>query len=468
MLYFSEIFHVFFIFKCLGGKMKLKLITIGSILGAMSMYGASIDHIQTYAPEYLANQAQNGMINNVSGYYNPAGVSRLEEGKYFNAGLQYAVGHEKMSYKGKEHKAHLRQPVPNLSFYSVDQTGANYITFGGIAGGGKLKYQGVSGLDVAMEVLSVDVPKILKEKGVSNLGIYDKGSKVQGTNMYEQISFGRAFNVDEKLSLSVAGRVVHGNRKLKGTLDVGLKPTAPEPVLKALSGKIPSSLTGDIDSKREAWGYGFQLGANYKVNDRLNVAARYDSRVKLNFKAKGSEHPLPTEKIIGHNVGFTTFYPQYIPGTKTRRDLPAILALGASYQATDKWLLSAAGNLYFNRQAKMDRIEHKTAHYKNGWEIALGNEYKLNDKVTLIGSINYANTGAPRSSYNDTEYALNSTTLGAGVRYQYDESLAVTASVAHFMYEREQGIFKETHAVSENQKYHKNITAFGLGISKKF
>lgn len=449
-------------------NLKLKCALLIGVL-SMTAYGASIDHIQTYAPEYLGNQAQNGMINNVSGYYNPAGLSRLEEGKYVNVGLQYAAGHEKMSYNGKEHKAKLRQPVPNISFYSVDKNGANYITFGAIAGGGKLKYNGVSGVDVATETMSQNVNKFIKKMGVENYGIHDKGSEIIGKNMYEHLTFGRAFNVDEKLSFSVAGRIVHGTRELKGNLNIGISPKVKKiQYLEALKGKFPGELEGDIKSKREAWGYGFQLGVNYKVNEKWNVAARYDSRVKLNFKAKGEEHLLQTQGIIGKNIGFTSFYPQYTPGTKIRRDLPAILALGASYQATDNWLVSAAGNFYFNRQAKMDRISGKTANYKNGWEIALGNEYKLNEKFTVIGSINYANTGAPRSSYNDTEYALNSTTLGAGLRYQYDDTLAVTASVAHFMYEREQGIFKETHKVSENQKYHKNITAFGLGFTKKF
>ncbi|XGU48419.1 hypothetical protein ACEXAJ_03295 [Fusobacterium necrophorum subsp. funduliforme] len=43
-------------------NLKLKCALLASVL-SMTAYGASIDHIQTYAPEYLANQAQNGMIN---------------------------------------------------------------------------------------------------------------------------------------------------------------------------------------------------------------------------------------------------------------------------------------------------------------------------------------------------------------------------------------------------------------------
>ena len=483
--------------------MKKVLFLIGIL--SSGVYGASIDHIQTYSPDYLANQAQTGMIDEVSAYYNPAGLTRLDKGKYIHAGLQFAHGHEKMSYKGLEHKASLNQFIPNITLTSVDEKGTTFFNFGGLAGGGKLAYDGVSGVDVLADLAQF-----------KPLGIYDKGSSLTGSNKYEQITLGRAFNVDDKLSFSVAARLVHGSRNLKGNLNIGANPSAQykqakvqqvtQEVSKAvdaatqgkglsaaqiealktqktnealaklnkrLNDLTQNGLSGDINSKREAWGYGFQLGVNYKVNDKLNLAARYDSRIKMNFKARGSENQLQTTDIIGSNIGLSTFYPQYTINSKIRRDLPAILAVGASYKVTDNYLVSTSANYYFNRHAKMDRVTTFGGHehgrdYKNGWDIALGNEYKLNDKFTLIGSVNYARTGAKNSSFNDTEYALNSVTLGAGLRYRYDETLSLTGSVAHFIYDKEDGNFKEKYKVNENQKYHKEITAFGLSVTKKF
>ena len=483
--------------------MKKLLFLIGIL--SSGLYGASIDHIQTYSPDYLANQAQTGMIDEVSPYYNPAGLSRLDKGKYVHLGLQFANGHEKMSYKGKEHKAHLTQLIPNVSLTSVDDNGAYFFTFGGLAGGGKLEYDGVSGIDVLSDLAQF-----------KPLGVYDKGSTLTGKNLYEQATLGRAFTVNDQLSISVAGRIVHGSRKLSGTLNIGTNPSTAykqakvqqvtQEVSKAVDAATQGSglsaaqiaaikqqkttqaltllqtkmnalqqngLSGDMDSKREAWGYGFQIGVNYKVNDKLNLAARYDSRIKMNFKAKGSENQLQTTDVIGSNIGLSTFYPQYAINSKIRRDLPAILSVGASYKVTDNYLVSTSANYYFNRHAKMDRVTTFGGHehgrdYKNGWEIALGNEYKLNDKFTLIGSVNYARTGAKNSSFNDTEYALNSVTLGAGLRYKYDDTLSITGSVAHFIYDKEDGNFKEKYKVNENQKYHKEITAFGISLTKKF
>ena len=483
--------------------MKKVLFLIGIL--SSGVYGASIDHIQTYSPDYLANQAQTGMIDEVSAYYNPAGLTRLDKGKYAHLGLQFATGHEKMSYKGKEHKANLNQLIPNVSLTSVDEKGAYFFTFGGLAGGGELEYDGVSGIDVLSDLAQF-----------KPLGVYDKGSTLTGKNLYEQATLGRAFTIDDQLSVSVAGRIVHGSRNLSGKLNIGANPTAEYKLAKvqqvkqevskavdaatqgkglsaaqitaiktaktnealtALQNKMndlqKNGLSGDLDSKREAWAYGFQLGVNYKVNDKLNLAARYDSRIKMNFKAKGNENQLQTTDIIGSNIGLSTFYPQYAIKSKIRRDLPAILAVGASYKVTDNYLVSASANYYFNRHAKMDRVTTFGGHehgldYKNGWEIALGNEYKINDKFTLIGSVNYARTGAQNSSFNDTEYALNSITLGAGLKYKYSDTLSITASVAHFIYEKENGNFKEKYKVNESQNYHKEITAFGLSLTKKF
>ena len=57
-------------------KKKLGILAIAALLST-GAYAASIDHIQTYTPEYLGNQSQNGMINKSSVYYNPAGLVHL-------------------------------------------------------------------------------------------------------------------------------------------------------------------------------------------------------------------------------------------------------------------------------------------------------------------------------------------------------------------------------------------------------
>ena len=46
-------------------KKRFGILAIAALLSS-GAYAASIDHIQTYTPEYLGNQSQNGMINKSS------------------------------------------------------------------------------------------------------------------------------------------------------------------------------------------------------------------------------------------------------------------------------------------------------------------------------------------------------------------------------------------------------------------
>lgn len=453
-------------------KKKLGILAIAALLST-GAYATSIDHIQTYTPEYLGNQSQNGLINKSSVYYNPAGLVHLDNGTYFHIGAQLAVGHEKMDYNGKEYKADLLQYIPTLALYSVRDERTIFWTFGGLGGGGDLEYKdGVAGTAV--------VPDILNALTGNNFGFKDAGSSAEGKSLYGQTTIGRAWKVNDKLSMSIAGRAVLGMKKLKG--DINVTSPAADPI------------HADIDVDRTAWGLGAQIGFNYKATDRLNLAMRYDSRVKLNFKASGDENHatinIPSLGEHGNfgNVNFSDFYPEYKPGTKTRRDLPAILALGASYKVTDRWTTAISGNYYFNKDAKMDRVAGTVTlknpipgkqnitlkglepEYDNGWEIALGNEYKLNEKWTLLGSVNYAHTGAKVSSYDDIEFALNSVTVGAGLKYAPTDCDEWVFTVCHFFYDQETGHYDKKYADYgiANPEYDKSITAFGLAYTKKF
>ena len=466
-------------------KKKLGILAIAALLST-GTYAASIDHIQTYTPEYLGNQSQNGMINKSSVYYNPAGLVHLDNGTYFHIGAQLAVGHEKMDYNGKEYKADLLQYIPTLALYSVRDERTIFWTFGGLGGGGDLEYKdGVAGTAVVPDILNGIVNKLkpaLSLPGlnlppqlgtaIGNLKFTDNGSSAEGKSLYGQTTIGRAWKVNDKLSMSIAGRAVLGMKKLKGDLNVG--------------NDTLGNLHADIDVDRTAWGLGAQIGFNYKATDRLNLAMRYDSRIKLNFKASAEENFQP---LFNNKLGFSTFFPEYADGNKTRRDLPAILALGASYKVTDRWTTAISGNYYFNKDAKMDRIAGTIAipnplkpgenitslqglepEYDNGWEIALGNEYKLNEKWTLLGSVNYAHTGAKVSSYDDIEFALNSVTVGAGLKYAPTDCDEWVFTVCHFFYDQETGHYDKKYADYgiANPEYDKNITAFGLAYTKKF
>ena len=471
---------------------KFGLTALFAVLGT-SAFGASIDHIQNYTAEYNANMAQQAAISpTTSAYYNPAGIMRLENGTYFTGGVQLAIGKETMKYHtkdgdGGDYSADLLAPIPNFAMIKKQDDRAFFWTFGGIAGGGDLKYEdGFAGSKVLEDGLtkitnpfygldSFPIPGISKfEKlNISNLNV--DGSWAEGENMYAQTTIGTAWNINNKLSMSVAGRVVYGWRNLKAELKA-------EADLPQLGGQ---HVTGNasIDSERTAWGFGGQIGLNYAANDTWNFAMRYDTKVKLEFEADADSQNLMINmggQKVPVNLGFESFFPQYADGAKYRRDLPAILALGASQKVTDRWTMFYGFNYYFNESAKIDKdveykhlltgkTEYTGLEYDNGWEISVGTEYWLNNKWAILGGVNYADTGAPKDSYSDVEFALNSFLVGMGVKYRPDEDTEWVVSTSHYFYESADGNFKEKYdGLANAQRYDKNISSIGFSYTKKF
>ena len=426
--------------------MNLKQITIASLLLSSVSFGASIDLIQNYSAEYGGNPAQQGAINYGSTvYFNPAGLSQLEQGTYFVGGVQVAFGEQSMT-NGKKYDADLFSPIPNFAVYKVIDDGAYFWTLGAVAGGATLEYKEGIPLDGMEKML--------------------QGTNVKGGNQYAQTTIGRTWKVNEKLSTSLGLRAVYGMRNLEARTSFKDGSTIRIPNI-----PFPGDLKGDasVDSERTGYGFGFQLGLNYKASEKLNLGLRYDSQVNMNFKTKATINDNSSLSVMGNTIvpdfissTLLEKFPMYKPNEKIRRDLPAILALGASYKVTDKWTTFVGGNYYFNEDAKMDRVgkDSKKYEYDNGWEISLGSEYWINDKFAWLVGANYADTGAPKDTFSQTEYAINSIFVGTGIKYRQNETTEWTVAYNHYFYEDTTG--------NNNIEYKKDIKSIGFNFVKKF
>lgn len=405
-------------------RFKLSLLALIASLSVSTM-GASIDHIQNYSAEYGGNPAQQGAINVGSTvYFNPAGLMRLENGTYIVGGIQYAFGDQNMSQGGRDFSTNLSSPIPNFALYKKTDDGAYFWTMGAVGGGAELEYKD-----------SIPLPDLIPGVNANSLL---KGTNIKGSNMYGQTTFGKAFNLTDKWSASLAVRGIYGKRTLKAKTE--------------LFGK-----SATIDSKREATGFGGQFGLNYAPNDKLNIGFRYDTKVKLDFETKSAIDDNTLGKLVSNKL--LGIYPVYKDGLKTRRDLPALAALGASYKVTEQWTTFIGGNYYFNESATMDRVDGMNVDYKNGWEISVGSEYWFTPQIAWLVGFNYADTGAPDKSFAATEYALNSTMLGTGVKYRPNETIEWTVAFNHYIY--------DSRTVNDI-KYEKEISSIGINFVKKF
>ena len=109
----------------------------------------------------------------------------------------------------------------------------------------------------------------------------------------------------------------------------------------------------------------------------------------------------------------------------------------------------------------MDRIGNDPGRYDydNGWEISLGSEYWINEKFAWLTGFNYADTGAKKTTFAATEYAINSFSVGTGIKYRQNETTEWTFAYNHYFYD------ETSFAGTE---YEKKIASIGFNFVKKF
>lgn len=269
----------------------------------------------------------------------------------------------------------------------------------------------------------------------STYKINGTGTSARVTYDFNQVILGGAYSVNDKLSLSA-----------------GLKKVFAYNTLLFKNDKLVI-LNKDENGRSNGWGY--QLGLNYQFNDKVNLGIKYNSKVKLIYKN--------TSKIFGFMMN----------GRDSERDLPAVLTVGLSGKVNDKLNLSSSVAYYFNKNANIDDAANQNQKiYNNGYELAFGAEYKLNPKITLLGSTSYSNTGA--KVIKSSEFPLNGFGLGAGVKYNFDENTEFVVGLSHYFFKEQNANFGDKYYAKPKEiksgkvTYDKNLTQVGVSVTKKF
>ena len=417
-----------------------KTLMLMALVASVNAYGGSIDYLAQQDAEYFAHPSMIGKIGTSGAFYNPAGTVFMEDGTYFKVNAQtifkdYTMNTDKsILSKGQNgvHNSDFASPmVPSFQFVKKDGDRSYFAHAGIAAGGGTVKYDnGISAFEVIGNEIEKALPILkpeLKGAKVDYLG----GTTVEGSSFYYNINFGMAQKLNEKFSIAGGVRLIYATRALEGNGSFSIAKT------------IPVNIA--LDAEREAYGVGGVIGFNYKPTDRLNIGFKYETEVELDFDAKNGKNGLKTSTSSKlENIPNIKDAINGIDGALRQKDvikewlvdgnrnLPAMMALGISYDMTDRLTLLASGNYYFIEQANED---HAYDNYTNGYEASIGFDYKLNEKYTLMAGYQYTNTGANEGTYKDTDYALDAHMYCVGVTYSPNETRKYTLSYGFVDYE---------------------------------
>ncbi len=290
--------------------------------GSHVLFG-QIDNLTNMSAEWIRLSNRNAGLDAADiVVYNPAGLTQLTDGFHFNISNQVLIRKPEHSFDlglGKETYTQdgIDPFIPNFyAAYKKDRWAlftAIYIP----AGGAVVNYPQGS---INTKLLGYGV---IPQFG----GLFDyfKNDYLKATSLYLTFTVGGAYCVNDYISVAGGLRYIH----VKNTTKLGL--TAADS-----TGIIPDTVL-DLDAKMTGSGIGGIFSVDIFPLKDLNIAIRYETKVKLELEAD-----IIKDSFQGMLIS---------QGDKSRRDLPAMVGVGVSYNITPCLRAEADFNYFFQKQA---------------------------------------------------------------------------------------------------------------------
>lgn len=245
---------------------------------------------------------------------------------------------------------------------------------------------------------------------------------------------------------------------------------------------------GTVNLEGNTIGYGFHVGAMYKINDKFQIGLRYLSKVDMvidegdaTFKDFGSLKP---------------FFPDTANTFSASLPLPSKTTLGLSYKFSDKfrmgldvtyvgWGAYDSLIIEFDKKKEFSGNElppdsREPRHYRNTFIVKIGGEYDVSELLTVRAGLSFDQTPISDSLY--TPETPDNHKLGAsvGVSVSPTDWLTIDGSFVYlygieedFSYEpsTEVSSLYQKHPYDDNAfrgKMKTDVLLPGLGVTMKF
>lgn len=433
---------------------------------------------------YLRSLSRNATLSIDGAYYNPAGLVFAKDGWRFSINSQtifqernidasfapftFNGGSADKTFKGKA-----TAPIFPTAMLAYKQGDWAFSAVAGIfGGGGKASFaNGLPQFEGAVAMVPATTQAIKAQVtplmgGLSNLpttvsgpirkavgaltGVnrYGVNSQLDGLQYNIGLQLGATYKINEHFSAYLGGRLLYAYNSYEGHIG-GIQVNnpadgtmAPAPIyfgaidkgitaLKSQLGNLPaqvqgafaskevksllaapgelSKLTGDkqIEVKQTGWGFAPIVGVNFKY-DKLNLAARYEFRTSIDVKND--------TKVNDSGLA------QFDDNVKNPNDLPAVLAVGASYQFLPSFTASVSYNHFFEKSARMVGDKQKALDHNTN-EYMLGLEWKALKWLDVSGGVQFTDKGVTDAYQSDLHFDMGSTSYGLGVGIHLNDAM---------------------------------------------
>ncbi len=452
--------------------MRKILTFIGVSLITGSLFAGGLVTNTNQSALYTRLQCRNASTAIDAVYYNPAGLTKLDNGLYLSINNQ-VIGQTKsvlndysfITDSPKEYIGKVSAPIfPGV--YAAFKAGkfAFSAGFNPIGGGGGAKYD--DGLP-SFEMGISDLKPMLTGMGLTTTQ-YSADIFFEGTSVYFGYQANVSYEINDMISAAVGIRLVSAKNTYSGYIkDIMINPvhpainptgamiSAPE-FFTTISQPTYAAMTADREVEVEQTGTGFApiLSVNIAPSENLNIALKYEFKTTLE---------LTTEVIDGKDGGI------FEDGGKTIADMPAMFAAGIEFKPVQRLMLTGGINYYFDKQVDYDGSEDVDINTidNNFVEGAVGAEFGINDKFRISAGWLGTFTGVNANYQNDQRFSLNTHSFGGGIGYRILPMLDLNVGGQYTIYS--EGTKEFTHALGINnipveETYNKDTWVVGVGL----
>lgn len=398
---FTEIFHE------KGGSMVIKrvllLVWIFSTMCVSAAF-AQIDNLTNMSAEWIRMSNRNAATDAPDlVIFNPAGAVSLSEGFHLDIGNQLLWRMPEHSFTDPITGSHdsYEQDSPELFVPNVCAvyTRDKWSVFAGIhipGGGATLDYPDGSYTTrlIGASLIGPDGPYYGYYTEITN-------DSLKAESLYLATTLGGAYKVTDKVSVAAGIRYMKADNSIEGKL--------------TMSGGVAGDDTPDIplevDVDQDASGWGGIIGVQVAPTDRLILAMRYETQVKLDFE----------DDVNTDDIGL------FVDGEKHRRDFPAMIGLGASYKLTPQLRCEADFNWFFQKNADWGENEDgsdNAADAGDVWSIGAAAAYQVSPELEVSTGFLYT-----KHDWSDLDAYYNNN-LGA-IEVLYSTNVNLSAGFAY-------------------------------------
>lgn len=210
------------------------------------------------------------------------------------------------------------------------------------------------------------------------------------------------------------------------------------------------------------WGYGYNLGANFKLNDQWKFGAGYRSKIDY--------------KITGHTrlVGLESngFYSSFDAKTST----PESVTLGAAWQTNKK--LELAYDVTWTRWSRVQSLtinaqnpalnDKSNFNWKDSFLHSVGANFTVNDKWLLRSGVAYEKDAVTNGNREPRVPNADKIWLSCGFNYKIKNGFSVDTSYMHQIYRTAQ-VHSYTDANNNfSTRYKTKTDIFSVALKKEF